>query len=165
MCCNKQYSVWYPDVPIFSVTGNCFFYILVWNSGAAGLCPARCYATAFVSSSVTLLLVMDSFVVAWWCSAYDTGLQRSRVRVVNNQIKRFIAESEWHFFKSVNIWQICKQERGSLVHFLRLLAVCWPGAQSAWDNHALACNFAKYSLILFFFHLQTYLIICSYTIS
>jgi len=33
------------------------------------------------------------------------------------------------------------------VHFLRPLAVCWPGAQSARDNHALACNFAKYSPI------------------
>ena len=33
------------------------------------------------------------------------------------------------------------------MHFLRFLAVCWPGAQSAWDNHALACNFAKYSPI------------------
>jgi len=51
------------------------------------------------------------------------------------------------FFKSVNIWQ----ERDCLVHFLCLLAVCWPGAQSARDNHALACNFAKYSLILIFF--------------
>ena len=38
-----------------------------------------------------------------------------------------------------------------LVHFLRLLAVCWPGTQSAWDNHALACNFAKYTPILIFF--------------
>jgi len=33
--------------------------------------------------------------------------------------------------KSVNIWQSYKQERGGLVHFLRLLAVHWPGAQSA----------------------------------
>jgi len=31
----------------------------------------------------------------------------------------------------VNIWQSYKQERGCLVHFLRLLAVWWPGAQSA----------------------------------
>ena len=37
--------------------------------------------------------------------------------------------------KSVNIWQSYKQERGCLVHFLRLLAVWWPGAQSARDNH------------------------------
>jgi len=28
----------------------------------------------------------------------------------------------------------------SYVHFLiPLLAVCWPGAQSAWDNHARSC--------------------------
>ena len=26
------------------------------------------------------------------------------------------------------------------MHFVRLLAVCWLGAQSAWDNHVLACN-------------------------
>ena len=57
-----------------------------------------------------------------------------------------------HFFKSVNIWQSYKQERDCLVHFLRLLTVCWPGAQSASDNHALACNFAKYSPILKIFH-------------
>jgi len=50
--------------------------------------------------------------------------------------------------KSVNIWQSYKQERGGLVHFLRLLAVHWPGAQSAWDNYLPACNFAKYLPIL-----------------
>ena len=32
------------------------------------------------------------------------------------------------------MWQSYKQERGCLGHFLRLLAVCWPGAQSARDN-------------------------------
>jgi len=36
--------------------------------------------------------------------------------------------------KSVNIWQRYMQERDCLVHFLRLLAVCWPGAQSTRDN-------------------------------
>ena len=36
-----------------------------------------------------------------------------------------------------------------------VLAVRWPGAQSARDNHVLACNFAKYSLILKIFHWQT----------
>ena len=41
----------------------------------------------------------------------------------------------------MNIWQSCKQERDCLVHFLRLLAVCWPSAQSARDSHVLACNF------------------------
>ena len=30
----------------------------------------------------------------------------------------------------MNIWQSYKQERDRLVRFLRLLAVCWPGAQS-----------------------------------
>ena len=34
------------------------------------------------------------------------------------------------FFKSVNIWQSYKQKRDCLVHFFRLLVVCWPGAQS-----------------------------------
>ena len=39
------------------------------------------------------------------------------------------------------------KKRDCIVHFLRRLAVCWPGAQSARDNHGLACNFAKYSPI------------------
>ena len=57
--------------------------------------------------------------------------------------------------KSVNIWQSYKQERDCLVHFLSLLAVCWPGAQSARDNHVLACNFAKCSTVLKMFYSQT----------
>ena len=55
-----------------------------------------------------------------------------------------------NILKSVNR-QNYKQKRYCLVHFLCLLAVCWPGVQSAWDNHALACNFAglkKISLTL-----------------
>jgi len=77
-------------------------------------------------------------------------------RVVNNHIKKkFIAVSAIaKLLKSVNIWQRYKQERGCLVYFLCLLVhvVCLPGAQSARDNHVLACNFAKYSHILIFFH-------------
>ena len=68
--------------------------------------------------------------------------------VVNNQNKKGLLLSLWvKKIKSVNIWQSYKQERDCLVHFLRLLAVCWSGAQSAWDNHALAGNFAKCSPI------------------
>jgi len=65
----------------------------------------------------------------------------------------FIAESVNIFFKSVIVWQSYKQERGCLVHSLRLLAVCWPDAQNAQDNHVLACNFAKYSPIFKIFSL------------
>jgi len=54
---------------------------------------------------------------------------------------------------TVNIWQSYRQERDCLVHFLRLLAVSWPSAQSARDNHVLACNFAKYRFQSF--HSQT----------
>ena len=49
------------------------------------------------------------------------------------------------FYKSVNILQSYKQDRDCLVQFLRLLAVCWPGAQSARDSNALACVVAEYS--------------------
>jgi len=51
--------------------------------------------------------------------------------VVNNQIEKGLLLSLWvkTVLKSVNIWQSYKQERDCLVHFLRLLAVCWPGAQ------------------------------------
>ena len=55
--------------------------------------------------------------------------------VANNQIKKnlLLSVSEKKL-KSVNIWQSNQLERGCLVHFLRLLAVCWPGAQNARDN-------------------------------
>jgi len=32
-------------------------------------------------------------------------------------------------------------------HFLRLVAVWWPGTQSARDSHRVACNFDKYASI------------------
>ena len=52
--------------------------------------------------------------------------------VVNEQIKKSLLLSlRVNFFKSVNIWQSYKQERDCLVHFLPLLAVRWPDAQSA----------------------------------
>ena len=71
--------------------------------------------------------------------------------VVNKQIRTgSLLNLSVIFFKSVNIWPSYKQERDCLVHFLRLSAVCWPDAQSAWDNHALASNFAKHLPILFF---------------
>ena len=57
--------------------------------------------------------------------------------------------------KSMNIWQSYKEERYFFVHFLLLLAVRWPSAQSARDNHVFACNFAKHSPILKFVHSQT----------
>jgi len=38
----------------------------------------------------------------------------------------------------VNTWQSCKKERECLVHCLRLLAVCWPCAQS--DSRTNAYN-------------------------
>jgi len=49
--------------------------------------------------------------------------------------------------KSVNIWQSYKQERGCLMHFVRLANTLRKDEESARDNHALACNFAKYSQI------------------
>jgi len=76
--------------------------------------------------------------------------------VVNNQIKKCVLLSlRLKKLISVNIWKSYKQERDCLVHFLHLIAVCWPSAQSAWDNHALACNFAKYSPVKTFFHSHT----------
>ena len=74
--------------------------------------------------------------------------------VVNKNLKKvYCWVSEWKNFKLVNIWQSYKQWSDCLVHFVRLLAVCWPGMQSAWDHHTLACNFAKYSSIKKFFSL------------
>ena len=69
--------------------------------------------------------------------------------VVNNQIKKGLLLSLGlkKILKSVNIWQSYKQKCDCFMHFLHLLTVCWPSTQSAWDNHILACNFAKYSPI------------------
>jgi len=56
----------------------------------------------------------------------------------------------WNLNRFLNRWlfgKSCKHERDCLVHVLRLLAVCWPGAKSAWHNHALARNFNIYSPI------------------
>ena len=60
----------------------------------------------------------------------------------------------WAFFemeyKHEYLTKSYKQERDYLVYFLCLLAVCWPGAQNARDNHIFACNFAKYTPLKFF---------------
>jgi len=39
----------------------------------------------------------------------------------------------------VNIWQSYKQKRGCLVHFFRLLAVCWPGSSGARVTGTASC--------------------------
>jgi len=69
--------------------------------------------------------------------------------IFNNQIKKGLSlHIPVIFFKSVNVWHCYRQKVNCVVHFLRLLAVWWPRAQSAPNNHLLACNFAKYSSIL-----------------
>jgi len=68
--------------------------------------------------------------------------------VVNNQIKKGLLLSvSGIFFKSVNIWQSYKQERGCLMHFARLANILLKDEESARDNHVFACNLAKCSLI------------------
>jgi len=45
--------------------------------------------------------------------------------IVNNQIKKgLLLSMSVIFFKSVNIWQSYKQERGCLMHFVRLADTC-----------------------------------------
>jgi len=68
--------------------------------------------------------------------------------VVNNQIKKGLLLSvSVKFFKSVNIWQSYKQERGCLVYFARLANTLLKDEESARDDHVFACNFDKYSPI------------------
>jgi len=66
----------------------------------------------------------------------------NKLRKVNKgpSLKKF-------FFKSVNIWQSYMQERGCLMHFMRLATRLLKDEESARDNHVLACYFAKYSPI------------------
>jgi len=67
---------------------------------------------------------------------------------VNNQSKKGLVLSlSVIFFKSVNIWQSYKQERGSIVHFVRLATTLLKDEEGTQGNHVLACNFAKYSPI------------------
>ena len=58
--------------------------------------------------------------------------------VFNNRIrKRFIAECMSEFFlKSVNIWRSCKQERGCLMHFARLVNTLLKDEESARDKYS-----------------------------
>jgi len=84
--------------------------------------------------AVNWLLKIPPLVKMWW--------------VVNNQIKKGSLPSlSVKNLKSVNSWRSYKKERRCLVHFVRL-ATTPNGEESARDNHVLACNFAKYSLIL-----------------
>jgi len=59
--------------------------------------------------------------------------------VVNNQIKKGLLLSLWveFFFKSVNVWQSYKQERGCLMHFARLANTLLKDEESARDNHVI----------------------------
>jgi len=52
------------------------------------------------------------------------------------------------FFKSVNIWQSHKQERGCLVHYALLANTPLKDGESARDNHVLACNFEDPQFLL-----------------
>jgi len=67
--------------------------------------------------------------------------------ILNNQIKKGLLLSVWvNFFKSVNIWQCYKQERGCLMHFARLANTLLKDEESAGDNHVLACLVSKTTL-------------------
>jgi len=67
--------------------------------------------------------------------------------VVNNQVKKGLLLSlrVKNFFKSVNIWQSYRLERGCLVHFVRLANTQLKDGESLRNNHVFACNFGKYS--------------------
>jgi len=68
--------------------------------------------------------------------------------LINNQIKKGLLLSLWvKKIKSVNSWQSYKHERNCLVHFVRLANALPKDGESERNNHALACNFAKYSPI------------------
>jgi len=71
--------------------------------------------------------------------------------VVNNQIKEGLLLSLSDFFNSVNIWQSYQQQRDCLVHFLRLLALCWPGAHSARNDHVFCLQLCQIFTDFIFF--------------
>ena len=71
--------------------------------------------------------------------------------VVNNQIKKCLLSLSEKKLKSVNIWQSYTQEHDCLVHFLRLLAVCWLG-----NNIHLTANLLRNLSVNFFNRLRFY---------
>ena len=76
--------------------------------------------------------------------------------IVNNQIKKGLLVSPQRIFLNQWIFGTATGKKvDCVVNFLRLLAMWWPGTQSARDNHLADCNFAKYSLILNCFQWQT----------
>jgi len=116
---------------------------------ALHFCPQRCR-----SRQLNNLCITD--INCYWAKqALNDKLQGSVAAylscggVVNNQIKKYLLLSVWVIFLK-NRWRFGKVTSKNVIvscTFFRLLAVCLPGAQSAWDNHALACNFAKCSPI------------------
>ena len=69
--------------------------------------------------------------------------------VVNNRIKKrlLLGMSVKKFLKLVNISQNYKEERGCLVHLVRLATTLLKEEESARDSHVLVSNFVKYSPI------------------
>jgi len=62
------------------------------------------------------------------------------------KLSKVVAESasKKNFLKSVNIWHSCGQKVDlRRVFSSTAIAVWWPGAETARDNHLIACNFAE----------------------
>jgi len=87
--------------------------------------------------------------------------------VVSNQIKKGLLLSLWvNFFKSVNIWQSYKEERGCLMHFARLAdtlledgtrncSLYFP--QCIWKKFTSFCQVCTQKKIGPFFYLTGYI--------
>jgi len=68
-------------------------------------------------------------------------------RYTLTQVSRYQKGNTSLDFKSMNVWQIYRQECGCLVLYARLSNTLLKDEESARDNHVLALNFATYSLI------------------
>jgi len=66
-------------------------------------------------------------------------------RYTQTQVSRYLKGNTSLDFKSMNVWQIYRQECGCLVLYARLSNALLKDEESARDNHVLALNFAKYS--------------------
>jgi len=84
------------------------------------------------------MFIHDKYKTAYlhiWVRCYE---------VVNYQINKVLLLSvKVIFFKSVNIWQSYKQERGFLMLFALLANTLLEYQESARDSNVLGCNFAK----------------------
>jgi len=78
-------------------------------------------------------------VVGWSEASAETARIPCCACEIETEILNFFFKLKVKLSVKIGKYLVKLKARTRLSHALCLVAVCWPGAQSAWDNHALAC--------------------------